>query len=275
MRIVRIGVDAGSTLTKIIWQFEDGTYGFGATSSVIEKINMIDNIREKSTTNAACVIGIGSREGLERLHIVKPPGDDPIVTEIRLQADGARRLLMASDMKCPESFYIASIGTGTSYSALRNGEFILYPYGRPIGGGMISGLSNLVLDSEYPPSYRSCDDHYDLDLSDLLEASEINPNDPNIIVASFAKLPQRKGLHQRTFVTSLFRFVAYNVAQDVGMMKLSVPDIKSVVYIGTAVERSDILRHFLDQYSRLHGLESIIPLRAGYAGALGALHALD
>ena len=275
MRITRIGVDAGSTLTKIMWQFDDGTYDCDSVSSVAAKRNIVESIMEKSMTNAACVIGIGSQEGLERLHLMKPAGDDPIVMEIRLQADGARRLLMASGAACPESFYIASIGTGTSYSAFRNGEFILYPYGRPIGGGMISGLSNLVLGNNHPPSYKSCDDHYDLDLSDLLQESDISPADPNIIVASFAKLPQLKALSKRTFVASLFRFVAYNVAQDVGMMKLSVPEIKSVVYIGTIVEQSLLLRNFLDEFSRLHGIEPVLPLHAGYAGALGALHAFD
>src|SRR3990172_11666872 len=88
---MRVGIDAGTTLTKFAYLSDKGSYSFETARNAVEVRGVVGKLLSIGLTEAN-IIGIGNREALSGLTLIRKPGD-PIDNELRIQADGARRAL--------------------------------------------------------------------------------------------------------------------------------------------------------------------------------------
>lgn len=276
---IKVGIDSGTTLTKFAIQTPDGKYSFVTTHEKKETENYVDQLVFQGISRAN-FIGIGEKKGLDKLRLIRKDGD-PIDNELRIQADGAKRLLKLNGQTLDKSeFFLASIGTGTSYVIVRENGIEKLQFGRPLGGGFILGMGRMTgvgesfQEVERHASSIRISSHLDIMVSDLVPASEIDPSDPNLIVSNFGKATRKSS--PARIAQTIIHCVASNVAQDVCIMGEKLARPKYVVYIGTPVACSRVLREYLAFYSDVMGFIPVFPKTfAGYAGALGALHMND
>lgn len=268
-----VGIDCGTTLTKFVWKNDFG-YCFGQTRTIQGRRLSAQGLLREHIFEAN-VIGIGDRRGLEELQINQPAGDI-IQAELHIQADGTRRALEMGGIPSDEDFLLVSIGTGTSYAiARKDGSVQALPYGRALGGGFITGLGQaLGLGGNFFALNRMAVGRpLDIFLSDMLPKEKINPNDANLVVSNFGKIDYVVQDHD--LAATIFHCVAQNIVQDAAMYAEGFGAPRRVVYVGTTVAESEVLRNYLDEYSisPFH-LYPIFPrgMIAGYVGALGALH---
>ena len=258
---MRVGVDSGTTLVKFAWDYGNkDDYRFEAVGNDGQTQEVVKRLVDLGARQAN-IIGIGNRKGLQGLDLVYKDN------ELKIQADGAKRLLALSGSVIPKEFFLASVGTGTSYVIVRENGIEKLPFGRPLGGGFILGLSRAFQVSQ---SFGSLDGMVGkgvpLDVFDL--------NDPNLVVANFAKA--RFNSSTADIAATIFHCVAVNIAQDVAMMGSGLSAPRHVVYIGMPIATSYTLRTYLQHYSMNFKFTPIFPsMFAGYAGALGALHMND
>ncbi|MEK7640541.1 MAG: hypothetical protein AAB389_00900 [Patescibacteria group bacterium] len=275
--MIRVGIDSGTTLTKFCWlDMETGKYRFRTEEDKVGILNAVLQV-ERLGAESANLLGIGSRPGLDSLKLIRKEGD-PIDNELRIQGDGARRVLALSGQNFSDkSFFLVSIGTGTSYVIVHPDGIDKLPLGSMLGGGFISGLAALTLPVSW--SFEELNAAAaegvpaDIFVRDLVKPEEIDPNDPNLIVSNFGRA-DRLYTSKNAIAATIFHCVAANIVRDVLLMNKGC---KQVVFIGTPVSASTVLTQYLSEYSRLLKLEPVFPSAeyAAYAGAMGALHMND
>lgn len=259
-------------MVKIAILTADGLYRFVTAKNGAELAKEI-RMLVRSGVRSVNFMGIGNRKEFHGLELIRKPGN-LIQAELTLQAKGVRRLLALSRTKV-DNFFLASIGTGTSYVIVRQDQIEVLLFGRPLGGATIMGLGKaLGLGQTFEEIANTAwGKPLDIFVRDLVPEPEIDPYDMNTIIANFGRA--RKKSSRVRLASSIFHLVACNIAQDVAMLGSGISDPRYVIYIGTPVANSTKLRHFLQEYSKIFGFYSLILPNAAYAGALGALHMND
>ncbi|MSU56517.1 MAG: hypothetical protein EXS51_04420 [Candidatus Taylorbacteria bacterium] len=264
-----MGIDVGTTLVKCAWITDDGEPHFATVETDGELAELIGKLKALGATTAYR-IGIGHRPLLDQQLTLMPIPGDPITAEMHTQAIGTQQLMVICGKIPPKSFVVASIGTGTSYVAIDGDRVESLPYGRPIGGGYLIGLGRALGLGETFKEIDACalsGQPLDIFVRDLVPPEAIDPKDPNVIIAHFARADRASS--KADLAASLFHCVAATIAQDAVML---APRTKDVAFIGTTVAKSTVLQTFLKHYAAVYGFTPhLLGGCAGYAGALGAL----
>ena len=283
----RAGIDFGTTLTKVAWLEDDGTYRFLSTAGPFEVIDdwkpandpppheRVGDMLWREGITRAHAIGIGPRR-FDRISLIEFAGD-PIENEIRLQSDGARRLL-ALEGQSLNSFLLVSVGTGVSYTRVVDGKAERFPYGSAIGGGFIAGLAKISRWSEIHEIDEKIAGARPLNLlvQDVLPSALGTPIG-EFVVAHFGKDPadDRDGHGPARVMATALHVVATGIVRDVMMMQM-MPEHRlpgPLVFIGSTLATFPTLVGYLEEYGRKLGFEMRFPLNGEFSAAIGALHA--
>ncbi len=270
------GVDFGSSLTKAVWN-EHGFHQYSSTADC--PLKKIAYSMAQANVTQINVAGIGyTSERVKEFAVygmkVKTFEGDPIQNEIRLQAQGVRQLLGVKYQG--KEFLLVSVGTGTSYTIVKENNFSRLPMGSPLGGGYINGWGNILGAQNYAELVAEATKGISLDLrvKDLIP-EKAGSFEGELVVANFCKATA--GASKQDIYATLIGNVATATIQ--GIMDYSInpafPIPEDVVYIGSTVSHTPLLKELLASYSLMIGKTPHFPKQGEFALALGAILSED
>ncbi len=276
----KAGVDFGLTHVKACWRKPDGETMYLSTADV-SRTSLVSVLQHEGVTDLS-VGGNGSRTGFEDFQHHMMPGN-PLETEIRMQARGAKHLLTV-EVRPPETKHVViSIGTGTSFAVV-NGAGIDFPVGSAFGAGSIEGL--LVLQG-----IRSAADidrlligagntSLDLRIKDAIPALK-ESRYADWIACSFGLATRQSFADERELRVRFARSCVNALAADIAcrlMLFDQIPDYRGardVIFLGTLPQRSRVVRETLQATTLKLRKTPIFPTHGAYALAAGAYHTVD
>ena len=169
-----------------------------------------------------------------------------------------------------EQAVVVSMGTGTSFLWAEKGGEIRHIIGSGIGGGTLSGLSELITGvHQYSLIRKLCQDgdlhNIDLTIGDMSKG-KVGTLPPEATAANFAKLAE-----DATSADKMLGLVNL-VLQAIGTMSVLACrncGTNTVVLTG-ALTMLPPARAIFDFFTQLYGVEYIIPENATFATAIGA-----
>jgi hypothetical protein len=282
-----IGLDIGSTLTKIVIQNDSepsgsefqldtarnsNVFGFSDAEELI--CWLTDTLRNKDGGYSIGVTGTGAplfmkvAQRYPDLAVATLDGD-AVQCELRLQMAGARGLARRQGSALPEDFLLVGIGTGTSYTFVEGENIRPYHIGNPMGGGTLLGFGGGMMDSDNADLFER---HGDIHMKDRLPELAGSPFG-ELVLSSGGNLPNKA--EALDWVTN-----AKNVVTDIAIDILKFGDMEKwqvkgpLVFVGTPVDEYPVFHHWLKKvFSQLHALtgrEYRILEDASFAGAYGA-----
>ncbi len=269
---MKAGVDFGTSLAKAAWM-NNGEFSFSSTADAELK----DIARQLSHDGVRKVhlAGIGYSDDLAGYFNdfeIKTAEGDPIENEVRLQAEGTRRLLEDNGYK-GDSFLVVSIGTGTSYALVTRDGATKFPIGNSLGGGFINGLAQILGASDYNElATRSTEGMLlDLCVKDMIPDKK-GTFEGELVVANFGK--GTSDSKRSSVYASVISTVAVATIRDVLLLGM-IPNFQppnDIVYIGSTVARTPVLKNLLQAYSAAIGKSPHFPEHGEFALAVGAYH---
>jgi type II pantothenate kinase len=266
---MKAGLDIGSSLVKAVWM-NGGKYRYASTADApLEQIARQMSEERVTHLNLA---GIGNKAAcLERFSFSATDGDI-IENEVRLQAKGTKHLLEMQGYTLDE-FLLVSIGTGTSYTLVKNSGEIKFPIGNPLGGGFINGLGKILGANNYGELAAMSEEGVALDLliKDMIPEKS-GTIEGEMVVANFGKAAYDSGIPSA--YASIISTVAIAIVKDIAVFR-NVPDFqppKDVVFIGSTVARTPLLKDLLYANSKIIGKAAYFPEHGEFALAMGAYH---
>lgn len=298
-RMLRIGIDAGGTLTKIAARRADGEFRFLKFPSP-DTEGIVAWLAAEAPGAALAFTGgkAGQLRAFAAAHAASqaPDSEDIIsVPEFDATCDGARWLLARQGRK-PDSFLLTNVGTGTSiHHVTPDGHERVG--GTGVGGGTILGLAALLGGSGYGLSIGQSGD---------ADASRIDGLDyPGLVALAMQGDRARVDLkvsHIYAGVTppipgdltaSNFGHVvgqtepiglADALASVIGLVGETVTTVSvhaarerassEIVYIGSTFLGNTLLADIVNRYTKLRGGQPYVLPEGEYSGAVGALLAL-
>ena len=169
-----------------------------------------------------------------------------------------------------EHAVVVSMGTGTSFLWAEKGKEIRHIIGSGIGGGTLSGLSELITGvHQYALIRKLCQDgdlaNIDLTIGDM-SMGRVGTLPPEATAANFAKLAEDASSADK------MRGLVNLVLQAIGTMSVLACQncgTNTVILTG-ALTMLPPARETFDLFTRLYGVEYIIPENATFATAIGA-----
>lgn len=275
---MKAALDVGSSLVKAVWKRGEELHFASTADYSLQRI-----LASMNSDGVRDVLRVGngpvSEESLTRTikqagadFNVRTISGDPIDTEIRLQAAGARKLLEQSAQR-PASFLLISVGTGTSYTFVSEDSYKHFQFGNSLSGGTLLGEAKALgfgsYDAFAAAASRGTPQH--LLYKDLLPALAGSLKG-EFVVSSGGRLYEDSSLEDRcaTKVSS----VGIATLRDTLILG-EIPPFSStqdIVYIGSTIARTPLLKGMLAGYSSALGKKPHFPKNSEFALALGAYH---
>jgi type II pantothenate kinase len=290
---LRIGIDAGGTLTKIAAQRNDGEFRFLKFPST-DTERIVAWLAAEAPGAALAFTGgkAGQLRSLAGKHMASdrsPAGETAIaVPEFEATCAGARWLLERQGRR-PGAFLLTNVGTGTSIHHITPDGHERVG-GTGVGGGTILGLAALL--SGKGGSGTGLGTAASLDYTDLvamaaqgdrtrvdLKVSHIyagaTPPIPGELTASnFGHVVhQTEPIRLSDALASVIGLVGETVT-TVSVHAARERGTAEVVYIGSTFRGNALLEGIVNRYTRLRGAEPYVLPDGEYSGAVGALLAL-
>ncbi|MFI3207052.1 MAG: type II pantothenate kinase [Clostridia bacterium] len=264
-----LGIDIGGSTTKIVAFDEEKqliaslqvtaadqlTCLYGAIGNLLYQNNLdIKNVKEIVLTGVGATKATGDIYGIPTMRI----------KEIEAIGHGA---LMLSGLK---KALVVSMGTGTAFVEAE-GDKTTHIGGSGVGGGTIMGLSSkLVSESKIDPIVELAQDG-DLSKVDLMIKDISNEEIP--LLPDYATASNFGKISNTAKRKDLSLGLMNMVYQTVGMMAVFAcrnTDIKKIVVTGSVAKLPNA-KILLDEVGSMYNLEFIIPERAVFATAIGAV----
>lgn len=269
---MKAGLDFGSSLVKAVW-VEQGFYQYLSTADC--SLQKLAYQMAQADVTHINVAGIGYF--LERVQDfasygmkIKSFEGDPIQNEIELQAKGARQLLANGKYQGKE-FLLVSVGTGTSFTLVRENTVAKLPLGSPFGGGFIHGLGNIFGAQSYAELAAEASKGTSLDLrvKDMI-SEKAGSFEGELIVAHFGKA--KNGAKKEDIYATIISAVAAATIKNILGYNINpaFPIPEDVVYIGSTVSHTPLLKELLQSYSLMIGKTPHVPKHGEFALARGA-----
>lgn len=171
---------------------------------------------------------------------------------------------------------VVSIGTGTAMVAAKHGgKFIKHVGGTGVGGGMLKGLFELILNKRQIENLESLAKGGDLSNVDLrikdIVGKGLGKLPANATAANFAKLSDNTkdkdiAMGLINAVGEIIGTLAFFAAKNQGLEK-------DIVFVGKVTKNRTLMRR-VQQVVRTFGGDSMVPIKAEFATAIGAAKAL-
>jgi type II pantothenate kinase len=269
-RGVRVGVDVGSSLTKLAVQEPGGNTRFqlfarGPSPELLRAVEVADPVSLGLTGGGAAALA--SQLPLQSVQ----------VNEFTAWGAGARQLLDRQPhlVGTRTPYLLVSLGTGTSVMVVDESS-VTRAGGTALGGGTILGLGAALLDrADFAATCLLADqgtrDSVDLLVRDIYPDLDV-PLKGDLTAASFGRLARSgtDGVPQQDLAASIMRLVGENVALIAGGHAHRLR-IKDVVFGGSTLRKNPALARVLEEVTLMMGLRAFILEDGEFAGALGAM----
>lgn len=269
---MKAGLDFGSSLVKVVWMENDSFKYLSTADCSLQKIAYLIAQADVTQINVA---GIGySPERIQDFAAygmkIKQFEGDAIQNEIQLQAQGARQLLANGKYQGKE-FLLVSIGTGTSFTVVGENTAAKLPFGSPIGGGYINGqrLIHGARSHSELATEAATGMSLDLCVKDIM-LEKAGSFEGELVISYFGKA--KVNATKQDIYATIIGHVAKAAIQ--GIMSYSInaafPIPEDVVYIGSTVSHTPLLKELLQSYSLMIGKTPHFPKYGEFALARGA-----
>jgi len=273
---MKAGLDVGSSLVKAVWKRGDD-YHFASTADYSLQ-SILTSMKHDGVQDILRVgNGLLSEESLTHtidqagahFNVRSLPGD-PIDNEICLQASGARELL--KDERQPlDSFLLVSVGTGTSYTFVSQETYRLFQFGNSLSGGTLWGEAKVLGFGSYDAFAASAGQGTPQHLlyKHLFPALDRTIRG-EFVVSSGGRLDEESSLEDQC--ATKVSAVGIATLRDILILG-DIPPFSStpdIVYIGSTINRTPLLKGMLAGYSAALGKKPHFPKNGEFALALGA-----
>ncbi|TDK63263.1 type II pantothenate kinase [Bacillus salipaludis] len=261
---LKVGIDAGGTLIKIVYQEKNRMHY--KKFPIFEMETAIAWLKIVAPNVKAALTG-------GKAHIIQQDffPDEIIIPEFQATCEGAKLLLQEEGGNLEDPFLLVNIGTGTSWHVVKGGEYerIL---GSGMGGGTFTGLGSLltkVEDFQELTMLANEGDKGKVDLlvRDIYESAE-PPIDGNLTAANFAK--GNKVKHTDADQMAALSNMITETIVLLTLQAAAIHQVKQVVFIGSTLVGNQSLRKGLEFYMNRLGLTGVFLKKGEYCGAVGA-----
>jgi type II pantothenate kinase len=268
MRTVKVGIDAGGTLLKMVYE-ESGRFHYKTYS--MDDLQNSMNWLKMTAAGASVALTGGQSEFLKNDFF---PNAIP-VSEFKASCEGAD-FLMKQEGKTKENYLLINIGTGTSIYLIKAREYTRI-LGSGIGGGTFLGLGKLLTGetgfSELVSLARKGEAAAaDLLVKDIYHSSK-PPIDGSLTASNFGKVRINEEVSNEDKIASLTNMIAETIVL-LSMQSASQHQIKDIVYIGNTLKNNKLLKNRLEHYTNMLGLNPVFIKNGEYSGAVGAFLSL-
>ncbi|BBU40443.1 type II pantothenate kinase [Aeribacillus pallidus] len=261
-----VGIDAGGSLLKIAY-VEHGRYRY-KWFPIDEMDQALSWMKRLKPAARYRITGGRAAKVKEKL----TGADVTFIPEFDSVCIGTRELLVEEGKEPKSDFLIVSIGTGTSFFLMK-GERYERLLGSGIGGGVISGLSRLILqESNF---YQIVDlakkgdrSHVDLLVKDLY-GEEAPPILGDLTAANFGN-PDLSRARKKDAAAALFQLIGETIVL-LAKQCAELHQVNTCVYVGAAISQNPPLQQIIQSFDSMTGLQSIFLSNGSFTGALGAI----
>lgn len=257
------GIDAGGTLTKLVYE-EHGRYHYKVFGSD-ELLKVLNWIRLTSPDSTLFLTG-GKAEKLKTLH-----PESTVFAEFDSIEEGIRSLVHTQNEKLPR-YILVNIGTGTSFFKVAPEEFSRVT-GSGMGGGLFMGLGALLTGTDHfhelvEMSENGNREAVDLMVKDVYEGDE-SPVPDYLTAANFAKVRSGEA-SGNDVIRSLTNLIAETVILLAHQLAVS-HRCQKLVFIGSTLLANSPLKEDLKQFETLLGCQCVFVDNGSFSGSIGAL----
>lgn len=262
---VRIGVDVGSSLTKLAFQDPGGAVRYRLLGGS-GRANLARTV-ERLRPSVLGLTGGGAAQLASQL-----AHQAVQVNEFRAWGTGANRMLASPPGH--EPYLLVSLGTGTSVM-LVEGQDVRRMGGTALGGGTILGLGAALLQQDSfadtcALAAQGSRDSVDLLVRDIYPDPD-RPLKGDLTASSFGRLArQDTAPPPQDVAAAIMRLVGENVALIAGG-HAQRQGLTRLVFGGSTLRNNPALAAVLQEVCGLLSLEACILEHGEFAGALGAL----
>lgn len=264
---MKIGIDAGGTLIKIVQEHDNRRH-----------------YRTELTTNIQKVIDWLNNEEIETLKLTG--GNAGVIAdqihhsrEIFVEFDASSKgleILLDEQGHQIEHYIFANVGTGTSFHYF-DGKDQQRVGGVGTGGGMIQGLGYLLSNITDYKELTNLAQNGDRDAIDLKVKHIYKDTEPpipgDLTAANFGNVLHHLD-NQFTSANKLASAIGV-VGEVITTMAITLAreyKTKHVVYIGSSFNNNQLLREVVENYTVLRGFKPYYIENGAFSGALGALY---
>jgi len=263
---VRIGVDVGSSLTKVAFRPASGPVryelmGRGAYEQVVETVHRVQ----------PQVLGLTGGGASQLASLLD--GRAVQINEFEAWGTGANRMLKRGQKT--DTYLLVSLGTGTSVMLVDHKD-VRRLGGTALGGGTILGLGAALLQqSNFEETCglaaRGTRDSVDLLVRDIYSDPD-RPLQGDLTAAAFGRLARQDSAAppREDVAAAIMRLVGENVTLIAGGHARHL-GLDRLVFGGSTLRNNPALEAVLTEVSELLGLKAYFLANSEFVGALGAL----
>lgn len=262
----RIGVDAGGSLIKIVYE-ENGRMHFRKqpNSELDDALQWL-----KITAPNKPIYLTGGKAGtIQANYFPEAKGVD----EFSAVCEGSQYLKMREAMTAGEPYILVNIGTGTSWFTMK-GEQYERVLGSGIGGGTFMGLGKILSEVDGFSELVSLAAKGDKGNVDLLVKDIYYPEKPPIhgelTASNFAKIQEVPSSSSADKMASLNNMIAETITL-LTVQVASIHNIHQAVFIGSTLAGNNPLRESLNTYCKMSGIDPVFLKNGEFSGAIGAM----
>ncbi len=264
---MKIGIDAGGTLLKIVY-LENGERRFEKRPSS-EIDTLIDDLNTHHSDDEIYLTG-GKAEYMDE----KLKHTHGMSVEFDATYRGLVKLMDEQGLSMNRFVYL-NVGTGTSFHQA-DAEGQSRVGGSGVGGGTLMGLSKLLTDMDsYEEIIRLAAkgnrDEIDLQVHHIY-AGRPTPIPGDLTASNFGNV--FNGDIQKLSDADKLQAVIGLIAETVTAVGISLADgfdTKDIVFIGSTLLENDVMIEIIERYAVLKGADAHIIEKGEYSGALGAI----
>ncbi|MFB2004467.1 type II pantothenate kinase [Staphylococcus aureus] len=267
---MKIGIDAGGTLIKIVQEFENKRkYHTELTINIDKVIQWLNQIEFESLSLT------GGQASIIAEQLSKP-------TQNFVEFDAASKglgILLKEQGHDINQYIFANVGTGTSLHYF-DGQQQQRVGGIGTGGGMIQGLGYLLSQiSDYKQltdlAQKGDRDTIDLKVKHIYKDCE-PPIPGDLTAANFGNVLHH--MNEDFSLENKLASVVGVVGEVITTMSITVAhehQTDNVVYIGSSFNNNPLLRKVIEDYTVLRGFNPFYIEHGAFSGAIGTIHLND
>ncbi|SOC37524.1 type II pantothenate kinase [Ureibacillus acetophenoni] len=265
-----VGIDAGGTLTKLVYIDDNQELQFKIFPS-----NNLLLVKEWIEENPQIEeIGLTGGRTEQLLNVLKTMKSIQYIVEFEATIKGVRYLLEQEGLNVEKSI-ITNIGTGTSIHFMDGNEHIRVG-GTGVGGGTLTGLSSIMTGvSEFneiiEKSLLGSRESIDLFVKDIFQGMEA-PIEGHLTASNFGKVSILKDMdHSVNDLLSTIQALVGEVITTLSIQYAEQKNTEHIIFIGSTLAENNHLKNVIGNYTKLKKRNPIFLNNCGFSGAIGAL----
>ncbi|KGR79481.1 type II pantothenate kinase [Ureibacillus manganicus] len=265
-----VGIDAGGTLTKLVYLDENNELEFKIFPS--NNFSLVKDWIEKHPQIEEIGLTGGRTEQL--LSVLKTMKSIQYIVEFEATIKGVDYLLSQEGYDVKKSI-ITNIGTGTSIHFM-DGKQHMRVGGTGVGGGTLTGLSAIMtgvfdFNDIIEKSQLGSRESIDLFVKDIFQGMEA-PIEGHLTASNFGKVSILKdAVHSTNDLLATIQALVGEVITTLSIQYAEQKNTEHIIYIGSTLADNVHLKNVIGNYTKLKKRQPIFLNNCGFSGAIGAL----